>query len=543
MAGAVPAGRSLVFRMLPSRAAGRRRRAAAAILACALLGLPKPAGARPHEPPSLVVLFVIDQMRPDYFTRYGELPGGLGRLHRSGAVYPRALQDHAITHTAPGHSTLLSGRPPASTNILTNDLGVGDTTTALLEVGGSGASPRRFRGTALYDWMLAADSGARVLSVSRKDRGAILPVGRARAPVYWFSRGQFTTSTWYADSLPAWVRAWNGRGGVRSLAGRAWRPLLPDSAYAEPDSMAYEHRGRDFQFPHWLPADSAGVAGAITYVPWMDSLTLDFALEGVHALRLGRRTRPDLLVVSLSTTDAIGHRYGPDSREQHDQIVRLDRWLGWFLDSLAAAVPPERTIFALSADHGVAPMAERSAPAGGRVSLDSVVRPFRRAIAAAYGGTMGVDFDSGLLSADVSALRERGVDTGRLADSLARVMAGQPRIAKVYTPRSLAQAPASDPYARRWRRHLPRDHEWLVAVVPSAGWVWGGAGEAHHGTMQADNVTVPIVIAGPGVRHGIYPRAVRTTDIGPTLAAMLGVRPMEATDGRPLREAFGPGAR
>jgi predicted AlkP superfamily pyrophosphatase or phosphodiesterase len=516
---------------------------AAAILSCALLNLPKPAGARPDAPASLAVLFVVDQLRPDYFTRYGELPGGLGRLYRSGAVYPSGMQDHAITHTAPGHSTLLSGRTPASTNILTNDLGAGDTTTTLLEVGGRGASPRRFRGTALYDWMRAADPGARVLSVSRKDRGAILPVGRARAPVFWFVRGQFTTSTWYADSLPAWVRAWNGRGGMRTLAGRAWRPLLADAAYAEPDSVVYENRGRDFLFPHWLPGDSAGVAGAINYVPWMDSLTLDFALEGVRSLHLGSRSRPDLLVVSLSTTDAIGHRYGPDSREQHDQIVRLDRWLGWFLDSLGATVPPERTIFALSADHGVAPMAERSGTSGGRVSLDSVIRPFRRAIAAAYGGPMGVDFESGLLSADVSALRERGVDTDRLADSLARVIAGRPRIARVYTARSLAKAPAGDPYARRWRRHLPRDHEWLVAVVPRDGWVWGSPGEAHHGTMQADNITVPIIIAGRGVRRGIYPRRVRTTDIGPTLAAMLGVRPAEATDGTLLREALPPGAR
>ena len=529
--------------MLPSCAAAGRRRAAAAIGACALLGLPGPAGARPDAASSLAVLLVVDQMRPDYLTRYGTLPGGLGRLYRSGAVYPRGRQDHAITLTAPGHSTLLSGRTPASTNILTNDRGVGDTLTPLLEVGGRGASPRRFRGTALYDWMRAADPGARVLSVSRKDRGAILPVGRARAPVYWFSRGQFTTSTWYADTLPAWVRAWNGRGGLRALAGTAWRLLLPDSAYAEPDSMEYENHGRDVAFPHWLPPDSAGIAGVISDVPWMDSLTLDFALDGVRTLGLGTRTRPDLLIVSLSTTDAIGHSYGPDSREQHDQIVRLDRWLGWFLDSLAATVPRERTVLALSADHGVAPMAERSGPSGGNVSLDSVVRPFRRAVAAAHGERMGVAFESGLLSADVSALRKRGVDTDRLADSLARVIAGRPRIAKVYTPRSLAKAPAGDPYARRWRRHLPRDHEWLAAVVPADGWVWGGSGEAHHGTMQEDNVTVPIIIAGPGVRAGIYRRPVRTTDIGPTLAAMLGVRPLEATDGTPLREALGPGAR
>lgn len=522
-----------------SRSAAGLRRAAAAACCCGLLGLSGPAGSAEARP-TLAVLIVVDQMRPDYFTRYGALPGGLGRLYRTGAVYPRGMQDHAITQTAPGHATLLSGRPPASTGIVSNDLGVGDTTTTLLEVGGPGASPRRFRGTALYDWMLAADPGTRVLAVSRKDRSAILPVGRARAPVFWFAGGRFTTSSWYGDSLPGWVRRWNRRGGVRALAGRVWRLLLPDSAYREPDSMAYENLGRDVTFPHALPADSAGVARIINYVPWMDSLTLDFALEGVRSLRLGTRGSPDLLVVSLSTTDAIGHRFGPDSREQHDQILRLDRWLATFLDSLAVAVPADRMLLALSADHGVSPMPEHpGARPGGRASLDSIMRPLRRSAVATFGARMGIAFESGLLSADVSALRARGVDTDSLGDALAAEITRRPDVAKVYTPRTLARAPAGDAEARRWRRQLPRDYEWLAAVVLRQGWVWGGAHEAQHGTAHPDDVTVPIIIVGPGVRAGVYRRPVRTTDIGPTLAALLGVRPAEPTDGRPLRETLG----
>ncbi len=522
--------------MLPPRTAGLCRRIAVSC-SCALSIVTIPARAQTHAP-QLVVLLVVDQMRPDYFTRYGALPGGLGRLRRAGAVY-RGLQDHALTQTAPGHATLLSGRAPASTGIISNDRGVGDPRSPLLEVAGSGASPRRFRGTTLYDWMRAADPAARVLAVSRKDRGAILPVGRARGAVYWFTHGQFTTSTWYADSLPGWVRRWNRRGGVRALAGTVWRPLLPDSAYGEPDSMAYENLGRDVAFPHPLPADSAGVAGMVNYVPWMDSLTLDFALDGIRSLGLGGRDRPDLLVVSLSTTDAIGHRFGPDSREQHDQIVRLDRWLGWFLDSLAASVPPERMLLALSADHGVTAMPERSAPSGrraGRASVDSLMRDLRRAVPPPPGGSFGFTFESGLLSADVAALRATGVDTDSLADALAGALARRPGIVRVYTPRTLPRA--SDEHARRWRRHLPPDHQWLAAAVLREGWVWGSK-EANHGTSQADDMTVPIIFAGPGVRAGIYRRTARTTDIGPTLAAMLGIRPGEATDGRPLPEALG----
>jgi arylsulfatase A-like enzyme len=519
-----------------------RPAALAALLACVPLACRASPAATPAAH-SLVVLIVVDQLRPDYFTRFGDLPGGLGRLYRTGAVYARGMQDHAITQTAPGSATLLSGRPPASTNIFTNDRGVGDPASPLLGAPGSaGASPHRFRGTALYDWMLAADPEARVLSVSRKDRGAILPVGRSRGSVYWYSAGRFTTSTWYRDSLPAWVEAWNARGGVPALAGAAWRPLLPESAYAEPDSMPYEHQGRETAFPHWLPSDSADLVHEVSDVPWIDSLTLDFALEGARRLRLGTRGRPDLLVVSLSATDAIGHSFGPDSRELHDQILRLDHWLGEFLDSLAAVVPRERMLLALSSDHGVTPMPERSAMLGrpaGRASLGTLVRGLRERYEAPLGAGFGLAAVQGLLSADVAALRERGVNTDSLSDALAAELAARPEIVGVYTPRTLPLAPGSDVHARRWRHQLPPGHEWLFAAVLRDGWSWSGRWDAGHGTSQLDDVMVPIIFAGPGIRPARYARPVPTMDIGPTLAALLGVRQAEVTEGKPLAEVLG----
>jgi arylsulfatase A-like enzyme len=146
------------------------------------------AGPPPDAPrPRLVVLVVVDQLRGDYISRFEhQLSGGFSRFWRNGAFFEQGRQDHAITETAPGHSTVLSGRWPAHTGIVTNALGVADPTTPLLELkdSGQGASPRRFRGTTLYDWLRTADSTSRVLSVSRKDRGAILPVGRSRGNVY-----------------------------------------------------------------------------------------------------------------------------------------------------------------------------------------------------------------------------------------------------------------------------------------------------------------------------------------------------------------------
>src|SRR4029077_11609804 len=154
-----------------------------------------------------------------------------------GTVYLRGRQDHASTETAPGHSTMLSGREPASTGIVLNSRGVPDPQSPVLGMTDPvGASPRRFQGSTLYDWMLARDPKARVLSVSRKDRGAILPVGRARGDVYWYAGGQFTTSRYYADTLPAWVRAFNARGGVARLAGTSWTLLRPAAHHGAPRS-------------------------------------------------------------------------------------------------------------------------------------------------------------------------------------------------------------------------------------------------------------------------------------------------------------------
>lgn len=497
-----------------------------------------PAAAQTAARPKLEVLIVVDQMRPDYLDRYGpQLTGGLGRMARQGLLFANAWQDHAVSETAPGHATVLSGRTPASTGIVTNALGVLDSATSLLAPGQPpGASPWRFHGSSLFDWLLVRDTGARVLSVSRKDRGAILPVGRARGNVFWYWEGAFTTSTWYARTLPGWVLAWNARRGPARLAGMLWEPLLKADAYAEADSMSYEHSGGDFVFPHGLAGDTAQVMKQVASLPWMDSLTMDFALEGVRREGLGLRQGTDLLVVSLSSTDAIGHAYGPESQELHDQVLRLDHWLGWFIDSLAVLVPREATVFALTADHGVQPFPERTG-VGGRLGLGALARRTGAALEERYRVPLYFDFDSGLLTADVAALRARGVDVDSLAESLAREVRKHPGIVRAFTPRSLARAPRTDEQARLWRRTIPPGQGWLVAASSGPGWLWADSpGWTTHGSTQPIDMAVPIVFYGMGIRPGRVTRRVTTEDIGPTFAKLAGVRPTEPVSGRVLPE-------
>jgi type I phosphodiesterase/nucleotide pyrophosphatase len=522
------------------------------LLLLGLLGAAHPAPRdhsaplRPPPPPtSLVVLLVVDQLRPDYLERYGaQFSGGFRQLLRQGMLFQHGEQDHAITETAPGHSTLLSGREPASTGIVNNARGVLDPTLPLLDGSLPGASPRRFLGTTLYDWMVARDPDAQALSVSRKDRGAILPIGRARAEVYWYHGSGFTTSRYYADTLPAWLREFNARRASQHLAGAVWRLRLPRASYSEADSAPFENGGQDFVFPHRLPSNPDSASAALINYPWMDSLTLRLALEGVRALQLGTRSSPDLLSISLSTTDAVGHAFGPNSRELHDHLLWLDLWLGQFLDSLTTLVPRERILLVLTADHGVQSFPEAGqGGSSGRVRLGELVGGAGAALARRWRTDFSLEFDSGLLSADTLALHNRGIKIDRLAGRLAIAAGRQPGVLRVYTPRTLGRATSADREARLWRHLIPKGYGWLLCASLKPGYVWSeGRAIAEHGSTAPEDVRVPILFWGRGVAPARVARPVRTVDIAPTLARMLGVKPTEALDGAPLAEVVGRGS-
>ena len=525
----------------------RPRRAIALLLALwgFLLGAAQ-LRAQPSAPrrPTLVVFFTIDQMRPDYLSRFDkQLSGGLARLYHAGAVFENAYQDHAITETAPGHSATLSGRFPRSTGITTNSAGVQDDRAPLLMGGGPGASPFRFRGTTLIDWIRFADPRSRALSISRKDRGAILPLGRAHEEAYWFAPDQFTTSTYYHDTLPSWVSRFNARHLPQRYAGQSWTLLLPASAYPETDSVPLENQGRNFTFPHSFPSDSDAAARVLPAYPMMDDVTLQAALAGVEALKLGRGPQTDLLAISLSTTDAVGHAFGPDSREIHDQILRLDRYLGTFFDSLFKLRDSTQIIVALTADHGIQPFpAIHAARVKGAIAryaeVDPVFDSFAAKLQARGLPDSAVRFAEGMVFVDRPAFSRAHVD----ADSALRSFADQarkvPGVGRVDFVRSLAQADTvHDAIARRWLHMLSPDLpvELVVSLEPFA--YWAGTSIANHGSPNDEDAHVPLLFWGSAFRVGHYDEFSRVVDIAPTLAHVLGVAPLERLDGHVLTRA------
>jgi predicted AlkP superfamily pyrophosphatase or phosphodiesterase len=491
--------------------------------------------------PTLVVFFTIDQMRADYLSRFDkQLSGGLARLYHAGAVFENAYQDHAITETAPGHSATLSGRFPRSTGITTNSAGVQDDRAPLLMGGGPGASPFRFRGTTLIDWIRVADPRSRALSISRKDRGAILPLGRAHEEVYWYAPDQFTTSTYYHDTLPSWVTRFNARHLPQRYAGQSWTLLLPTNGYPEADSVSLENQGRNYTFPHSFPSDSESAARVLPAYPMMDDVTLQAALAGVEALKLGRGPQTDLLAISLSTTDAVGHAFGPDSREIHDQILRLDRYLGTFFDSLFKLRDSTRIVVALTADHGIQPFpAIHAARVKGAVAryadVDPVFNAFSAKLEARGLADSAVRFAEGMVFVDRADFARAHIDADSALQSLAEQLRRVPGVGRVDFVRSLAQTDTvHDAVARRWLHMLSPDLpvELVVSLEPFA--YWAGTSIANHGTPNDEDAHVPLLFWGSAFRAGHYDEFSRVVDIAPTLARVLGIPPLERLDGHVL---------
>lgn len=499
--------------------------------------------------PTLVVLITVDQMRGDYPARFkADLTGGLKRLVDEGAFFGNGFQDHAVTETAPGHATLTSGRFPVHTGIAANAQGVNTASEPLL--GGAtetGASAFRFRGTTLVDWMRAADPSTRFLSVSRKDRGAILPVGRTRGDVYWWSgnAGIFTTSRYYADTLPAWVQRFNAQRAYAAYAGKTWDLLLPANQYVEEDTVWAESNGEDFLFPHPFPSDTAAVARILANYPVMDSLTLAFALRGLEEGQLGADGhRTDFLAVSLSTTDAVGHKYGPDSREIHDQIVRLDRYLGAFLDSLFVLRDQRRILIALTSDHGVTPYPEVHSGRypnkdAKRVNLDSLVTALQGSLRTAGVDDSAWTFDDGVFSVqDAAAFDCVKVNADSTIRAFAVALRKVPGVMRVDLFSDLKKANLSkDKIARRWLHMFSPGGATKLAVTLTPYSYWEATTYATHGMPHDSDAQVPVLFWGAGVRAGAPSDTVRTVDIAPTVAAILGVTPLEKLDGVVLKKA------
>jgi predicted AlkP superfamily pyrophosphatase or phosphodiesterase len=278
----------------------------------------------------------------------------------------------------------------------------------------------------------------------------------------------------------------------------------------------------------------------------MDQVTLEFALEGVQQMRLGAGPATDLLAISLSTTDAVGHRFGPDSREVHDQVLRLDRYLGAFLDSLFKLRDSTRVVIAMTSDHGVTPLpgAKSRYPnqGAGVVNIRPAIVPLFASLRAAGVDTSGFSFyDEGILTLDDAALQRAGLRADAVTRMFATEVMKVPGVLRVDRVATLATRDTTTDYvARRWLHMLQPEMKAAAVVTLKPYWYWSGVNYATHGSPHDSDASVPILFYGAGIKPARNTRKVLVVDIAPTLAQILGVRPTERLDGHVLREAIRP---
>ncbi len=504
-------------------------------------------GGCQEEPAApLAVVLVVDQLTPDLLERYDSaFEGGFRRLLDEGVYFPNAVHDHAVTFTSPGHASLATGTHPARHGVVSNSWreraggewggvsSVGDPDTRTVGGSGGGSSPHRLVVDGLPDWLLEQHSGSNVVSVSGKSTAAVLMAARARGHVYWYSTGAggFVTSDYYRSELPQWVRTVNARSAELLPADECWRAQLPPevAALSRPDTVPYEFDGIHTFLPHCVGDDPYDtMPQLVAQSPFLDVLTLELAREAVRSLDLGGRGVPDYLSVALSSADRVGHRYGPYSREQLENLVQLDRELDGFLSFLDETLGEDGYIVVLSSDHGVLPMPEylqEQGLPGRRVTGSGAA--LREVAADALG--IEPDFSEGEL------LERLGPDE---REGLARAMEELDWVEEAYTLEELADdspGPEGEFLALYRRSYHPgrlsaRLSMYGVELRFSEG-VLTGSSQTTHGAPYLHDRAVPILFAGAGIARGIREEEARTVDVAPTLARLIGVQVPSGIDG------------
>jgi len=521
--------------------------------------------------PKLAVVIVVDQMRADHLTRFAGLyKFGLARLLREGMRFTNAHHDHARTVTAAGHATISTGCFPAHHGVVGNswfehserrDVYCSlDTTSEILgHPEDRGCSPAKLMRTTAGDWLQQASPESKVFSISRKDRAAIMMGGQHPDGAFWYhgKDGTFVTSKYYMDAYPKWVDAFNRSGRVDRFFRDGWQKLLPEEAYfvAREDDFEAEKDDNHSRFPHLFQTKSGKPGNAyyskLIETPFSDALLLEFARELVKNEHLGQDNIPDLLWISCSAADAVGHAYGPLSQESEDLFLRLDRNLGKFFDFLDQQIGRDNYFIVLSSDHGVLPLPEELARRGldaRRLPMAEVIDAMQPAFDAVsrelhIRGDLIKEISNGLVL-NYEAADRAGVDHALLRAKSAEKLRRVPILADVYTRDELLQNkrgkhhPNGDDgtdYFRLFQHSFYPDRAAdLFLQFKKYTLVSSRKYGTSHGSPYRYDTWVPIVFAGPGIQPGVHDEYVRTVDIAPTLAALLGITPPANVDGENL---------
>ena len=510
-----------------------------------------PDGASPPSldqsegPPTLVVFLIVDQLRGDMLARYSSVfSGGIKRLLEEGLNFTNALHDHAQPETSPGHATLSTGVYPARAGIPSNAWREGeggnlhpvynvvDPNEGLVGIPGvPGSSPGVLRRTGLADWIVEAEPDSKVVSISAKDRAAVLMAGKSKGEVYWFDSqtGRFVTSTFYRSRNPSWLGRFNEKGMEKFLADSVWLSTVPPEAafLSAPDTADFEGDGVHTHFPHRYSQEFIDPVPEDFFfwfetTPMLDRATLDIALLAMEEEELGQKEgRTDFLSISFSQVDRVGHEYGPLSREQMDNLLRLDKLLGELFSVLDEDIGRANYLVGFTSDHGIMTMPERIEGGGLRLS-DAHKSGLEQSLAVAAR----------------SASSKRGLST---SEAMIEVLKELFFVGPAFTHEDLQKGVPEDPFSILFQHsYTPGRAGGLLSTYGIEMWwaentlSWGMPLGTTHGSPFRYDRWVPLILMGPGIDAGTVDRLVHPMDLAPTLAGLAGIPFPDDLDGKPL---------
>lgn len=510
--------------------------------------------------PKLIVGIVVDQMRWDYLYRfqhrYGK--GGLMRLMNEGFNCQNTKISYLPSFTAPGHACIYTGSVPAFHGIVANewvDIRTGkewycveDTTVKSVGGGNAGLmSPKNLLASTITDELrLATNMRSRTFGISIKDRGSILPAGHAANAAYWYDgeNGNFITSSFYMNQLPEWVNNFNARKLNDSLMKLDWNTFLPINSYAEStaDDNLYEGPAKGESkpvFPH--QTSLAKDKGAIRATPYGNTITRLMAEACIQGEQLGQGKETDFLAVSFSSTDYVGHQYGPNSIEIEDTYLRLDQDLEHLLAYLDTKVGKGNYLVFLTADHGAAHNAtflqDRKIPAKS-VTISKVTKQLNTFLQQKYGDSSLVN---SLMNYQVymneNAIKARKLDREQVRSEIMNWFRVQEGITQVLDLEQLYKTLVPEPLKSMVTNGYYPNRCGSIQIVMDPGWYSGYANTGTtHGTWNPYDIHIPLLWYGWGVKKGETFRTTHMTDISATLAALLHIQQPNGCIGEVIEE-------
>lgn len=517
-----------------------------------------------QERPKLVVGIVVDQMKMEYLYRFSDdfSPNGFRRLMKDGYVFHNASFNYMPTYTGPGHASIYTGTTPSVNGIVGNDwfsrkLGKSMycTDDASVKTVGNGTdkegamSPKNLLSTTITDELrLGTNFKGKVIGMSLKDRGAILPAGHFANWAFWYSgTGSFISSTFYGEKLPDWVTQFNNDKNYMPYINKGWSLLKPAADYNEslPDDNPYEGKLFDSEkpvFPYDLKAmyDKHG-AEVMRSTPFGNNLLADFVKKAIEKEELGKDNITDFLTVSFSSTDYVGHILGPRSMELQDTYLRLDLTIADFLNYLDKTVGKDSYLLFLTADHACAEnvnyLKDRKYNVKNIPSKD-IFKSLKDFSTATFGENLVVDYSNFNIFLNKELIKSKGLELVKVKQDFKAFLMTQEQVKNVYTEEEILASTGNNYYLNFIANGYDVTQNGDMVLLDKPGYIEYGATGTSHGTPYAYDTHAPLIFYGWKIKAGESFDKKEITEIAPTLALKLKIEMPNGTEGKVLTEVL-----